>query len=280
MRDFKTWLEQFRPSIADYKYYTNFENAYGNIEKFKLELNMLNRLLGSKNIEADFRTLVAKHPECLRACPLLLAKRESMISCTDMFGTLVYDFANPNMTIDQYVYFMRETGLFELLENHITANLYDYALGINVGLDSNARKNRGGFLMEKLCEQYIAKMGLPYERQIPTKKLEQKTGLNLSALTHNGQVVKQFDFVIYGKNTTYVVETNFYASSGSKLNETARSYKTLALEAEQIDGLTFIWITDGQGWLSSKNNLKETFDVLPTIYNIAELEQGCLNQFS
>ena len=79
-------------------------------------------------------------------------------------------------------------------------------------------------------------------------------------------------------NQLYVIETNFYASQGSKLNETARSYKQISQEIEQIDGVTFVWFTDGKGWMSSRHNLEETFDVMEHIYNINDLENGIINE--
>ena len=95
---------------------------------------------------------------------------------------------------------------------------------------------------------------------------------------HQGQSAKRFDFVVKTASCVYAIETNFYSSGGSKLNETARSYKMLAEESSGINGFKFVWLTDGTGWTSAKGNLKETFDVLPTIYNIAELETGVLNE--
>jgi len=189
----------------------------------------------------------------------------------------MYRFDKMNLDIEQYIYFMKETGLFELIQKHLIANIYDYVLGVNTGLDSNGRKNRGGHLMEDLCEEYIKATGLPYGKEVYIETIEQQTGLNLSALSNNGEATKRFDFVIYGKKTVYAFECNFYASGGSKLNETAKSYKLLALESKSIDGFTFVWLTDGQGWKSAKHNLKETFDVLETMYNIADLESGVLD---
>ena len=110
------------------------------------------------------------------------------------------------------------------------------------------------------------------------KKLEELTGLDLSALSNSGKTVKRFDFVLIKKGIAYAIETNFYASSGSKLNETARSYKTLALEAKNISSFKFVWITDGLGWVDARNNLEETFDVLDDLYNIKELEEGILKK--
>jgi len=176
---------------------------------------------------------------------------------------------------------MRKTGLFDLLENHIINNLFDYVTGVETGLDSNGRKNRGGHLMENLVESYIQKAGFiknkDYFKEMYIHEIEQKWGVNLSDVSNKGRMEKRFDFVIKTGRQIYVIETNFYSGSGSKLNETARSYKTLAQEIESIKGVTFVWFTDGYGWKSAKHNLEETFDVLDTIYNIKDLENGILN---
>ena len=167
--------------------------------------------------------------------------------------------------------------------NRIVNNLVDYVLGVDVGLDSNGRKNRGGHLMENLVEKYIQEAGFikneTYFKEMKIKKLEKLTGLSLASLSNSGKTVKRFDFVIIKNGTTYAIETNFYTSSGSKLNETARSYKTLTLESKNISNFKFVWITDGLGWIDARNNLEETFDVLDDIYNIKELEEGILKTF-
>ena len=171
MRNFDSWLDSFCESIANYKYYINFDTVYANTDKFKIELNILNSLVGSTDIENDFRRLVEKYPECIKVIPLLLAKRESEIFCMDSCGAFVYSFNNKLLSSEQYIYFMKETGLFDLISGKIISNLYDYALGVNTGLDSNGRKNRGGHLMEDLCEEYVKAIGLPYGKEVCIKVL-------------------------------------------------------------------------------------------------------------
>ena len=158
-RDFNEWLNDFRYSIADYGYYINFEKIYRNIDSIKVELNILNSLIGSKNIEEDFENLVKKYPETLKCVPLLLAVRTNEIYAIDSDGDFNYNFKNPNLPFEQYKTFMQKTGLFDLIENHIINNLVDYATGVETGLDSNGRKNRGGHLMENLVESFIQKAG-------------------------------------------------------------------------------------------------------------------------
>ena len=200
-RDFDEWLSKFRPSISSYDYYIDFEKVVRNVEEIKVELNILNSLIGSKNIEEDFERIVKKYPETLQCVPLLLAVRGYEIYAQDEEGAFLYNFKKMNYSVEQYKVFMRKTGLFDMIANHLVNNLVDYALGI---------------------------------------------------------------------------ETNFYASGGSKLNETARSYKMLSQEADTIDGFTFVWFTDGIGWKSARGNLRETFEVMDTIYSIDDMENGVM----
>ena len=186
------------------------------------------------------------------------------------------------MSAEQYKVFMRKTGLFDLMANYIINNLVDYVTGVETGLDSNGRKNRGGHLMENLVESFIKKSGFTkdktYFKEIYIHQITEKWNIDLSAISNQGKMEKRFDFVIKTKNMIYGIETNFYGSVGSKLNETARSYKTLAMEADTINGFTFVWFTDGKGWTSARNNLEETFDVMEHIYNIKDLENGIINE--
>ena len=288
LRDFNTWLLGFRDSIADYGYYIDFEKVHRNVDGIKVELNILNSLIGSKNIEADFENLMRKYPEVLKCIPLLLAVRANEIYCQDENGGHLFQFdfgkypPNSHAHYERYKYFMRETGLFDLLENHIVNNLVDYATGVETGLDSNGRKNRGGHLMENLVESFIQKAGFikdeNYFKEMYIHQITEKWGIDLSAISNQGKMEKRFDYVIKTPNMIYGIETNFYGSGGSKLNETARSYKTLALETDTIDGFTFVWFTDGIGWKSARGNLRETFDVMDTVYNIDDMENGIMKK--
>lgn len=281
-RDFNEWFNSFKSSISNYAYYVDFDKIYKNVDKVKLELNILNSLIGSEKIEDDFQNIIIRYPETLECIPLLLAVRSSEIFVKDEINEYLFNFKKLVYSVDDYVRFMRECGLFDLLQNHIINNLYDYVLGIEVGLDSNGRKNRGGHLMENLVEEYIVKAGYKknetYFKEMYLKDIEKKWNLDLSAMSGNNVSAKRFDFVIKKENMVYVIETNFYTSGGSKLNETARSYKMLAEEAKKVTGVTFIWFTDGTGWNNAKHNLEETFNVLETIYNIEDLENGVLER--
>lgn len=281
-RDFNKWLSNFRASIATYQYYVDFEKVYKNIDDIKVELNILNTLIGSKNISEEFQELIKRYPETLKCIPLLLAVRNQEIYCQNECGGYHYNFKNIDDNIEKYVYFMKETGLFNLLENRIVSNIVDYVSGVEVGLDSNGRKNRGGHLMEDLVESYIERAGFVkdhnYFKEMFISQISKKWNIDLSPISNKGKTEKRFDFVIYNSKRIYAIETNFYGSSGSKLNETARSYKNIAMESKEIDDFEFVWFTDGQGWFSARHNLEETFDVMKHLYNIADLEKGIINE--
>ena len=281
-RNFEEWLSKFRNSIANYTYYIDFEKVHNNVDSIKVELNILNSLIGSKNIENAFENIVQRYPETLKCIPLLLAVRSNEIYAIDGDGEFTYNFKKANYSVEQYKIFMRKTGLFDLLENHIINNLVDYATGVETGLDSNGRKNRGGHLMEDLVESFIVKAGYVkdenYFKEMYINQIVEKWNVDMSAISNSGKTEKRFDFVIKAEKQIYVIETNFYTGGGSKLNETARSYKQLAQEVDTIDGVTFVWFTDGKGWQSAKHNLEETFDVMEHIYSIDDLENGVLKK--
>lgn len=200
----------------------------------------------------------------------------------DIDGEFRYNFKKQNYDIKQYVIFMKKTGLFDLLQKHIIKDLVDYVTGVETGLDSNGRKNRGGHLMENLVESFIIKSGFvkdtSYFKEMRIDEIEKKWKIDLSAISNTGKTVKRFDFVIKTHNQIYVIETNCYTSSGSKLNETARSYKQISQEIDTIDGVTFVWFTDGHGWKDARHNLEETFDVMKNIYNITDMENEIISK--
>ena len=280
-RNFNEWFSTFTDSIATYEYYTDFNKVYRNIDKLKVELNIMNSLIGSKNIEKDFDGLFNKYHEIRKGLPLLIAVREKEIKVIDDGEKLKYNFTNIN-DIELLKKFMRKTGLFDLISNHLVNNLVDYATGVEVGLGSNGRKNRGGHLMEDVLQGFIEKEGFKlnqtYFKEMYLKDIESKWNIDLSSLSNLGKVAKRFDYVVKTQSCIYAFETNFYSSSGSKLNETARSYKMIAEESKNIKGFAFVWVTDGLGWVDARNNLEETFDSMENIYNIKDLSNGKLKE--
>ena len=274
MRNFNEWFGKMRTSINRYDYYVDFKKVYENVNRINVKLNIMNSLIGSPNIEEEFKLLYSKYPEILKCVPTLLAVRQNEIYAQDADGAFVYNFNNPNYSVEQYIAFMKKTGLLDLLSNHIINNLVDYALGIETGLDSNGRKNRGGHQMEDLVENYIKKANVEYYKEMYLTEIESKWNIDLSDISAKGTTTKRWDFVVKTQNHIYVIETNFYTSGGSKLNETSRSYKMIAEEARSIKNVDFVWVTDGGGWKSARRNLEETFNIMPYLFNIQDMENG------
>lgn len=248
----------------------------------------MNSLVGSRNIDEDFDDLLTKYPEVIKCIPILLAVRSYEIYCQDNIGNNTFYF-NPQkfnflskLEREKYKYFMRKTGLFELLQHHIVMNLVDYVTGVETGLDSNARKNRGGHIMEDLVEKFIQSAGFikgkNYFKEMYIHEIFERWKIDLSSISNQGKMEKRFDFVVKTDGMVYGIETNFYSSGGSKLNETSRSYKTIALESKDVKGFTFVWFTDGKGWERARNNLEETFDVMHNLYNIHDIEHGVMKE--
>ena len=187
-RDFNEWFKTFRSSICDYSYYVNFEKVYGNVDNIKVELNILNSLIGSKNIENDFEKLVSDYPNVLKCIPVLLAVRGNEIYAIDGDGEYIFNFKKMNYSATEYKMFMRKTGLFDLIANRIINNLVDYVTGVEVGLDSNGRKNRGGHLMENLVEDYLVKAGFvkgtDYFKEMYISDIQRHWNLDLSNISN------------------------------------------------------------------------------------------------
>lgn len=212
--------------------------------------------------------------------PLLLAKRSKTLKINTEHRMCDFNFENANYSLEEYVILMEKTGLFDLLKNRILRSLVDYVTGIEVGMDTNARKNRTGQTMENLVEYHLKKQGserdVTYFKEMSSADIERKFNIDLTSINNEGKARKRYDFVVFKNNHVYAIETNFYGAGGSKLNEIARSYELLARKSANIKGFTFIWITDGIGWNYAKNNLRQTLAATPHIYNIKDLENNIL----
>ncbi|MDD4298495.1 MAG: type II restriction endonuclease [Bacilli bacterium] len=279
-RDFNDIMNNLKTTVADYKYYTDFDKVFRNVEKYKIELNILNSLIGSRDVETDFINILDNYPNTLKVIPLLLAVRKTEISVVDG-RKIEFDFKNRTMKNEMYLKFMRETGLFDLLENNKIKSLEDYITGVEVGLDTNARKNRTGTVMETAVEYFLKQIpNIELHKEMTKTAIKEVYNINLDNLILNTDdkkdAEKKFDFVVKTTNKLYLIETNFYSGSGSKLNETARSFKSLARDIKNIKGVGFIWITDGIGWKSARGNLKETYDIMEHFYTLIDLEEGKL----
>lgn len=281
-RRFEEIIGSLRDSIATYNYYVDFDKVYRNVSKVEMQLNLLNYLIGKDNIEQEFMKLIVEYPDVIEVIPILLAVREGEIKIID--GEVIsYSFKKMNREVADYTKLLRESGLVELLEKKKIKNLVDYVTGVEVGLDTNARKNRTGHLMEDIVESYIKKIpNVDYLKEATKNdikkhfKTDELDDLNLD---DEKKTNKRFDFVVKSRTgKLLLIETNFYGGSGSKLNETARSYAKLGKDIKGINGIEFVWITDGKGWRSTQNNLREAYGVIEHLYTLDDLDNGVLEK--
>jgi len=261
---FKIFLSQLSETNATLDYFTDFKKIKGNVNKIAIKLNQLNYLIGKTDIKAAVKELYEENPKVFEVLDILIAIRKNKNAKTfNNKGEIVMldsYFTSPD-SIYEYI---EETGLGEIFRNKDVKNLVDYVFGIEVGLDTNARKNRGGENMSKAVSLFFDKAKVFYKKEVSNTAFPEILSL--------GADVKRFDFVIKTKKKTYLIETNFYNGGGSKLNETARSYSDVAPKVNQYENYEFVWITDGQGWLSAKNKLEEAYNIIPSMYNLITLQ--------
>lgn len=279
---FEQLIGNLRESIATYDYYVDFDKVYNNVGKIEMQLNLLNYLIGKENIEEEFLKLLKEYPDVIEVIPILLAIREGEIKIIDE-SVVTYNFKTINLEPLDYVKLMKESGLMDLFKNKKIKNLVDYVTGVEVGLDTNARKNRTGTLMENIVEKYILKIeNVDYLKEATKNDIKNyfKTDVleNLN-IENKNKTNKRFDFAVKGNSgDILLIETNFYKGGGSKLNETARSYTKLAQDLKDIRGVKFIWITDGIGWNTTKNNLREAYNIIEHLYTLEDLDSGILEK--
>ncbi len=274
-RDFKDIMGNLKLTISDYSFFTNFSKVFDRVFKFSNEINELNELIGSQNFENDFKQTIINNPEVLKVIPMLLAKRDDQVVVYSDGILHKYRFDMLYNTLDEYLDFIKKTGIVDLFSGKTVENFYDYLLGIEAGLDSNARKNRGGVAMSNIVEYYIQQSGQIYFKELSTKHILSKFGIDLSGKSKgNNHALKRFDFVVQTSKFLYLIETNFYSSGGSKLNETARSYRQLNQDLKEVEEVKFVWITDGIGWETTGDGFREAYDSIDYLYTIYDLEVG------
>ncbi|MBP3220706.1 MAG: type II restriction endonuclease [Neisseriaceae bacterium] len=259
--NFNDFLKSLKQTNRTLDYFTDFGKCQDSINKISMKLHSLNFLLGKQDLKFAVNELFLDNPKCFEVLNLLIAvrdKKEILLNNNDQLVSIGSYFNNPEKIYE----FLCATGLKDIFVNGKIKNLHDYVFGIEVGLDTNARKNRTGHIMEILLANIFTHSHLKFEEQVDIEKL------NLSL----GDDIKRFDFVITTKSTKFLIETNFYNGGGSKLNETARAYTEIEKIISQHKDYQFVWITDGQGWLSAKNKLKEAYKTVK-IYNLSNIDK-------
>ena len=264
-KNFDLFLSQLSETNATLDYFTDFEKVIHNTNKIAIKLNQLNYLIGKEDLHKAIKELYEENSKVFEVLDILLAVRKKdkkkTLNTNGEFVLLESYFSSLQGVID----YIEQTGLANVFKNKNVTNLVDYVFGVEVGLDTNARKNRGGENMAKAVALKFNGANIPFRSEVNSTEFEEIKSL--------GQDLKRFDFVIQTKNKTYLIETNFYNSGGSKLNEVARAYTDIAPKINQYEKFEFVWITDGQGWFTAKNKLGEAYSLIPSIYNLANLDE-------
>lgn len=286
-KTFDELMDGLKETISDYSFYTDFDKVFNNVSEIEKELNLLNFLLGKRdNFNEEFIKLIEEYPKVLKVIPVLLAVRDKKIKVYDK-ELLTYNFERKNKTNEEYLYFIEKTGLKRLFTDEKVKNLVDYVTGVEVGLDSNARKNRTGINMENIVYDYLediqkkdnnCKVIKQATKEMIKKEFKTDKLDNLILDKSKNESNKRFDFAILTPSKKIIlIETNFYGSSGSKLNETSRSYITLDKNIKTLNDVIFIWITDGYGWKKTKNNLHEAYESIEYILTLDNVENLLLD---
>ena len=286
---FEYLIETLTDSIFTWDYFVDFEKVKKNIRLIEKELNLLNVLIGKRDIEKEFISLISEYPNVRKVLPILIAIRNNKLKdlkIIDDFEELKseskIELFNPNTELtselkEDLLIFFKESGLKEIFQDKDVKNIVDYCFGVEVGMDTNARKNRTGQSMESIVEKIIQKFAekndLDYIPQATQKKIKEKWNFDIELDKTN----RIFDFAVFekSKNKIFIIETNYYGGGGSKLKSTAGEYQYL-FDFLKRQGIDLIWITDGLGWKTTKKSLFETFLHNDYLLNIEMVKQGIL----
>lgn len=274
----------FKNSIKTWDYFVNWTKVFGNSSELEISLNKLNYLLGKSDFDTEFKKLYEDSPEIIKVLPVLLAIREDKLEIFDIKKNtnkfLNFSLEKQN-SINEYLEFIKETGLIKLFNEDGIKNLVDYVIGVEVGLDSNGRKNRGGQLMETIVGEYVdsfcKKNGFEYLEQANAGKIKDTWGYEVEV----DKSSRSFDFAVYNpkNNQLKLFETNFYNGGGSKLKAVCGEFRSLYNELKK-QSIDFIWITDGLGWETALKPLEETFNHNDYVFNLNMVENGILDSLN
>lgn len=280
-KDFNNLITTFKSSIKTWDYFVNWKKVFANGSNLEITLNKLNYLLGKENLNEEFKKLYSSNPDIVKALPVLLAVRENKLEVFDKVikNSEFFDFSGTEKNPEKYFEFLEKSGLARLFQKDGVKNLVDYVMGVEVGLDSNGRKNRGGSLMEEIVESFIRdlcnKNGFEYLSQARATVIKSKWGVDVKV----DKSERSFDFAVFNPKNKKVklFEVNFYNGGGSKLKAVCGEFKSLYTELKE-QNIDFIWITDGLGWFTTKRPLEETYNHNEYVFNLNMLEAGILDK--
>ena len=265
MKDFELFMSQLQETNQTLDFFCDFDKISQNVEDIKLSLCMLNSLIGSTDMRKSVEVIWNRDRTAFDVMDILIAVRsEGKKKVLDNLGNCVV-LDSLFKSVDGVMEFLDTTGLTEIFQSKKINDLVDYVFGIETGLDTNARKNRSGHVMEGMVARIFDENEVEYRQEVYSSEWPSITDVL-------GDDEKRFDFVVESSTKTYLIEVNFYSSGGSKLNEVARSYSDIAPKINSVPGFEFVWITDGIGWKSAKNKLQEAYSIIPSIYNLTNIK--------
>lgn len=264
-KSFQIFMSQLKETNLTLKDFVDFPKVEANVDKISMKLHQLNYLIGQQDMAKAVHNLWDENPQVFSVLEILIAVRDKgkkkAIDYTGKLTPLRDYYSSPEKVIT----FLNETGLTKVFQSRQVKNLVDYVFGVEVGLDSNARKNRGGHIMETIVTNILIDNNIPFRKEVYCTEFPRIKEVL-------GTDKKRFDFVISSSGITYLFEVNFYNSGGSKLNEVARAYIELSSKINSVPGYEFVWITDGFGWKSASNKLEEAFMSIPHLYNLTDIK--------
>ncbi|MGM9857132.1 MAG: type II restriction endonuclease [Candidatus Limisoma sp.] len=265
MKDFNKFMSQLQETNQTLDFFCNFDKIAANVDNIKLSLCMLNSMIGTTDLRRSVETIWNRDRSAFSVMDILIAVRSEgkKVVLNSAGDCIILD--RLFTSIDGVMEYLEGTGLADLFRQKKINDLVDYVFGIETGLDSNARKNRSGHVMEGMVARILDKNGVRYRQEVYSSEWSEITKVL-------GDDEKRFDFVIQTPKKTYLIEVNFYSGGGSKLNEVARSYSDIAPKINSVPGFEFVWITDGIGWKSAKNKLQEAYSIIPSIYNLTSIK--------
>ena len=284
----------FHDTIVDtnrgFKFFVDWEKVKEHVDRYKIELNILNTLIGSKTFEKDLRIILTKYPEVLPAIPILIAVRAQRLKglkvirdfMDDQQDYAEFDFSERILTskdMETFVEFFEKTGLKGFFENLSSKSIQDYVTGVEVGMDTHARKNRSGNAMELAIKPIVDQIISSHPDNLQClfqKKFKDLADFDVRIPTPLED--RKADFLIV-KSTTKVIniEVNFYSGTGSKPQEIVDSYINRQRELAEYE-LHFIWITDGYGWKGQKNQIAKGFREVNYLLNLHFCRKGLLEK--
>ena len=265
-KDFNKFMSQLQETNQTLDFFCDFDKIAANVDNIKLSLCMLNSMIGTTDLRRSVETIWNRDRSAFSVMDILIAVRSEVkkVVLNSAGDCIILD--RLFTSIDGVMEYLEGTGLADLFRQKKINDLVDYVFGIETGLDSNARKNRSGHVMEGMVASILKKNGIKFRQEVYSTEWS-----NLQRVL--GDDEKRFDFVIQTPKKTYLIEVNFYSGGGSKLNEVARSYSDIAPKINSVPGFEFVWITDGIGWKSAKNKLQEAYSIIPSIYNLTSIKE-------